>query len=348
MVNVGLRDDLILMKSIDRAMCPLREAAERIGVSISSLLKDAIEGRMPIYVKVPEGMRVLCVHPSHLRNAKTTKLDLYEVLCDPPFLVKGVQYLALKMPNLRGLYNNGFDQVSNFQEGISFDQNGHVINFDAAIDTAIPGLSPYGDLKIPMSHRSYVLYPVEVRLPRHGLLPSPWAGEINLDNVHISRIDIFERLNKKEIKVFRLLGSFEGEYISPNLSDLRDFFKESLKDKNREKVGLALKRFDIDLQSRFEFEAPRAEAGAVIVAHSMDAIFGSSRKLQSEKIAIIILFECAKHYWGEGDLKPSVKAIVTWLKGKGLSIGDSYLEACAAILRPPQYAKRGRPSSGSL
>lgn len=324
----------------------MREAEARIGLAENSLLRDAIEGRLSVYVKVPDGMRVLCVHSTHLRSRRLAQLNSFEELAEPPFFASGVQYLALSSENLRGLNNNGFDRAGVFKEGISFDRDGNTIHFDAATHTKMPDVFPISGMKIPLSLRSYVLYPPEAVFPRRGLLPPPWSGEISLDCVYVNRVDILPRLNEKEIALSRRLASFEGAYISPNLHILREFFFENLKGEVlAEKGNQALKCLDIDLQSRFAFESTRAEAGAVILAKSIDAIYGSTKTLRIEEVPLLVLFDCAKHYWGTGDLKPSVDDIVTWLRGERLLIGNSYLEACAAMLRPPQFRKRGRPPS---
>jgi hypothetical protein len=42
---------------LDKARCPLGEAAELIGCSTASLLENAISGRMELYTKVPKGCK---------------------------------------------------------------------------------------------------------------------------------------------------------------------------------------------------------------------------------------------------------------------------------------------------
>ncbi|MYM75597.1 hypothetical protein GTP56_25855 [Duganella sp. FT134W] len=329
------------MQFIDRAMCPLKEAATRIGVPVNLLLKDAIEGRLSVYVKVPEGLRVLCVHSSHLRSSKGIS---FEDLSEPPFWAKGIQYLALDRQNLRGLCNVGIDRTSQFTAGISFNRDGSPIHFSAASDTRLPDFFSLGQVYIPLSLRSYVLYPIEVVLPRRGLLPSPWRGDVTLDDAYISRVDILERLGAREHEISSRLMSFEGEYISPKLDSFRKFFLEKLGEKLiKETGGLTAKRFTIELKDQFGSDFSRA--GAAILVNSMEAVYGKNKSSRIEDIQILIFFECAKHFWGDGDRRPSVNDIVSWLKSKSVSIGDSYLATCAAMLRPPNLSKLRRPPS---
>lgn len=336
---------------IDRAMCPLREAAALIGVEASFLVREAIERNVWLYAKIPLDCQVLSIHSSHRNGSSGRSLasNSGEVPPIPPFAMPALLFLVIEPPSLVGLYNNGLYRVAYFEEGISFDRDGKAHVFDASVHWDIH--DAFHAEEVSMPQRSYALYPADFEPPWNNSrrLRSPMSLEITWDNVYVKRVDV-TRLARQTVSktapVLKRIQSWEGRHISQNLRGLRSLLMAEISLSSSEGLRtLSPGMLEMKLKEQFAFTGSQAKAGATILLRSLDTLYQIERHSAEGEPAILTLFECADKFWGDTDADtlshPSLDDITAWLKSR-LGLTDTPAKGCAAMIRPDQVSKGGR------
>jgi hypothetical protein len=336
---------------LDKAMYPLREAAALTGIEACFLVKEAIERNLCIYAELPPDLRVLSVHASHRgvsirRSLARNSVEEYVI---PPFAVPAVQFLVIAPPSLVGVSNVGRDQVSHFEEGISFARDGQMHSFDASVSWEIH--DAFDAEEVPLPLRSYALYPLDFAPPWNNpsWLRCPEKITVTWDNLYVKRTDLIRFVkdaSSRTAPLLKRIESWEGRHISPNLRGLRSLLIDELKVGSSEHLKtLPREVFKLKLKAKFGFSGSQASAGAIVILRSMDALYQIEHHAGEHEPAILALFECADRFWGNAvadtESHPSLDEIVAWLQGT-LGITDTPAKGCAAMIRPDWVSQGGR------
>ena len=334
-------------------MCPLREAAALVHRDAAALVEEANAGSIQLYAKVPEALQVISVHASHRSVSPFPFVKSPNALPHVAFSMRGLQFLALRQEDLRGLYKSGANRVDSFEEGIYFDNDGKAHHFHASTLEVVYDAWTVEELTLPL--RSYALYPFEfdVRKDNSDRLQFPRLIEVTWENVYIKRTDIPRLLPLSSNRRAELIGRIQlpkGRHISPDLQALRELLLAEFAAAS-EANGDAPSQDAIErkLIGQFKFPKYRAVPGALVLRSSLKTMLSDEQAALDEIPAILHLFDCAREFWGDGfdsaAPRPSVEQIAHWL-ARRIELYDSTSKGCVALVRPQWAKQRGRMKTG--
>jgi hypothetical protein len=338
---------------LDKAMCPLREAAELIGCSTASLLENAISGGVELYTKVPTGLQVISVHTSHRARFGTfsTLSPGPKQAQYPAFSIPGLQFLVLGKSCLTGIYNNGTDTEVSFDGGLMFSREGSCHLFRASSYTLVYDAFTVEELDLPL--RSYALYPNELDLRSQDArsLRFDKSLEVTWEDVFVRRIDVANLVPKRpsrEKEVIKRVQELNGAYVSSNLNRLRLLLLSELEAFAVDGGELpTLEILTSKLKQQAGFSSNQAEAGAHILRLSLSTISQWDDDGIDDEPAIIHLFNFAASLWGSSSGESAPRALVPEVANmlqKKIDMSESSAKACVTLIRPRRQS--GRPPKG--